>query len=81
MHTDTTLQEIPTHVPGLDQWLTINDVCGLLRKSRPGLYRLMNSDPTFPRRLKDGEARTARAFFVATEIASWQQCKLQARVA
>lgn len=81
MHNSTTLREIPTHVPGLAQLLTVSDVCGLLRKSRGGLYRLMNADPTFPRPLKDGEARTARAFFVATEIAGWQQCKLQARAA
>ncbi|NMY56886.1 transcriptional regulator [Pseudomonas sp. WS 5051] len=81
MQNNTILQNIQAHVPGLAQLLTISDVCGLLRKSRGGLYRLMDTDPAFPRPLKDGEARSARAFFVASEIASWQQNKLQARAA
>jgi len=81
MQNNTTVHEIQSHISGLAQLLTVNDVCGLLRKSRGSIYRLINTDPTFPRPLKDGEARTSRTYFVATELARWQQCKLQARAA
>ncbi|MCY1295660.1 hypothetical protein D9M70_450110 [compost metagenome] len=62
-----------------EQWLSFNEVCGLMRKSRSGLYKLMASDPAFPKPVKDGEARSARAFFVASEIASYQEAKLAGR--
>lgn len=75
----TTLQNFSSQASRLAQLLTFGEVCSLLRKSRNGLYKLMASDPTFPRSIKDGEARSARAFFVADEIAAWQQAKLAAR--
>ncbi|RRW47249.1 AlpA family phage regulatory protein [Pseudomonas luteola] len=75
----TTLQDIQRQAAQLSQLLTFTEVCGLLRKSRSGVYKLMASDPSFPRTVKDGEARSARAFFVASEIAAWQQSKLAAR--
>lgn len=73
------LQDIQRQASGLAQLLTFSEVCNLLRKSRSGVYKLIASDPTFPRSIKDGEARSARAFFVASEIAAWQQAKLAAR--
>ncbi len=75
----TTLQDLQNQASRLAQLLTFSDVCSLLRKSRSGVYKLMASDPTFPRSIKDGDARSARAFFVASEIAAWQQSKLDAR--
>lgn len=41
----------------------------------------MDSDPVFPKPIKDGEARSARAFFVASEIATYQEAKLSGRAA
>lgn len=74
-----TLQDIQRQASSLSQLLTFGEVCSLMRKSRSGLYKLMASDPSFPKPVKDGEARSARAFFVATEIAVYQDTKLQAR--
>lgn len=81
MPTAATLQFLQSQAAGLSQLLTFSEVCSLMRKSRSGLYKLMAADPTFPRIIKDGDARSARAFFVAEEVATWQQAKLQARAA
>lgn len=94
MHTDT-LQDLSHNAAGAaaiqaagrgiktgtlpEQWLTFSEVCSLMRKSRSGLYKLMASDPTFPKPVKDGSARSARTFFVATEIATYQDAKLAER--
>lgn len=61
------------------QYLTFNEVCSLYRKSRSGLYKLMVADATFPKPIKEGDARSARSYFVASEIASHQKAKLAAR--
>ena len=53
MHTDT-LQDIHRQAASLAQLLTFGEVCSLLRKSRSGLYKLMASDPNFPKPVKDG---------------------------
>jgi prophage regulatory protein len=68
MHTDTPIQ-----------MLSLAETCKLLCKSRSGLYKLMASDITFPRPIKDGLARQARVVFVSSELAAWQQSKLTAR--
>lgn len=80
MHTNT-LQNLQCQATGLAQLLAFSEVCSLLRKSRSGLYKLMASDPTFPRIIKNGDARSARAFFVASEIATWQQSVIDSREA
>lgn len=72
-------QDLQRQVSSLSQLLTFSEVCSLMRKSRSGLYKLMGNDPSFPKPVKDGEARSARAFFVAAEIAAYQDAKLQAR--
>lgn len=51
-----TLQHQP-HL--LCQRLTFSEVCNLMRKSRSGMYKLMADDPTFPKPVKDGDARQA----------------------
>ncbi|MNE90771.1 hypothetical protein D3C80_1883160 [compost metagenome] len=75
----TTQQYIPNQAPSLAQLLTFSEVCELLRKSRSGVYKLMSADPSFPAPIKDGQARSARAFFVAGELANWQASKLALR--
>ncbi len=79
MHTTTPMQDPQRQTAGLAQLLTFSEVCSLLRKSRSGLYKLMASDPNFPKPVKDGSARSARTFFVATEIAAYQDAKLAER--
>lgn len=79
MHTTTSLQDLPRQATGLAQLMTFGEVCSLMRKSRSGLYKLMASDSTFPKPVKDGAARSSRAFFVASEIATYQDAKLAGR--
>lgn len=69
MHTDTPIQ-----------MLSLAETCKLLCKSRSGLYKLMASDTSFPRPIKDGSARQARVAFVSSELALWQKSKLAARI-
>lgn len=68
MHTETPIQ-----------MLSLAETCKLLCKSRSGLYKLMASDASFPRPIKDGTARQARVVFVSSELAFWQKSKLDAR--
>ena len=75
----STLQDHPGRPSAPAQLLTFTEVCNLLKKSRSGIYKLMAADPTFPRPIKDGKARSARTFFVASEFAAWQQSKIEAR--
>ncbi|MNC33341.1 Prophage CP4-57 regulatory protein (AlpA) [compost metagenome] len=70
MHTETPIQ-----------MLSLAETCKLLCKSRSGLYKLMASDTSFPRPIKDGTARQARVVFVSSELAVWQKSKLAARTA
>jgi prophage regulatory protein len=81
MHTTTPANATLHQTSRLQQLLSFNEVCSLMRKSRSGLYKLMGSDHTFPRPVKDGAARSARAFFAASEIAAYQEAKLAGRVA
>lgn len=76
-----TLQIDQRHPANPAQMLTFGEVCSLMRKSRSGLYKLMASDSTFPKPVKDGAARSSRAFFVASEIATYQDAKLAGRAA
>lgn len=75
------LQDTQNQASRLAQLLTFSEVCSLLRKSRSGIYKLMAADPSFPLPIKDGAARSARAFFVASEIAAYQDAKLAGRAA
>lgn len=65
---------------GLEQQISFDEVCRLLCKSRSGIYKLMAADSTFPTPFKSGNARSARVFFVASEIAEWQKTKLATRI-
>lgn len=77
--TNSSLQDTQNQASRLAQLLTFSEVCSLLRKSRSGIYKLMAADPSFPLPVKDGTARSARAFFVASEIAAYQNTKLAGR--
>lgn len=58
------------------QMMTFEEVCSLLRKSRSGLYKLIAKDTSFPKPVKDGEARQSRTFFADAEISAWQEARL-----
>lgn len=74
-----TPQDLHRQASALAQLMTLSEVCSLLRKSRSGLYKLMAADKSFPKPVKDSQARSARAYFASDEIAAWQQSKLAAR--
>ncbi|MFP6800032.1 MAG: transcriptional regulator [Pseudomonas sp.] len=56
--------------PALCQWLDV---------TRSGLAKLKAKDLTFPKPIKDGEARQAAAYYVVSEIETWLQSKIDAR--
>ena len=54
-------------------------LCVWLDLSRSGLNKLRKKDPTFPKPIKDGEARQAAAFYVFAEVEAWLQAKIAER--
>jgi prophage regulatory protein len=56
--------------PALCQWLDV---------TRSGLAKLKAKDLTFPKPIKDGDARQAAAYYVVSEIETWLQSKIAAR--
>lgn len=54
-------------------------LCNKLDLSRSGLDKLRKKDPTFPKPIKDGEARQAAAFYVVAEVDAWIKAKIEAR--
>ncbi|MDX1368252.1 transcriptional regulator [Pseudomonas sp.] len=54
-------------------------LCVWLDLSRSGLDKLRKKDPTFPKPIKDGDARQAAAFYVFAEIEVWLQTKIAGR--
>ncbi len=56
--------------PALCQWLDV---------TRSGLAKLKAKDLTFPKPIKDGDARQAAAYYVVSEIEAWLQSKIAAR--
>lgn len=54
-------------------------LCEWLDLSRSGLDKLRKKDATFPRPIKDSDARQAAAFYVVSEVQSWLQAKIEAR--
>lgn len=59
--------------------LSVSDVLKKLRISRTSLHRLREKDKLFPLPIKDGDARTARTYFVQHEIEEWIQRKMDSR--
>lgn len=54
-------------------------LCERLDLTRSGLAKLRKKDPTFPKPIKDGDARQAAAYYVTAEVDAWLQSKIQAR--
>jgi predicted DNA-binding transcriptional regulator AlpA len=49
--------------------------CQLLDISRDGLKNLIDKDPTFPRRIKEGEARQSPVYFDYSDLMKWHESK------
>lgn len=63
-----------------DKWLISQpDLIEKLGLSRAKFYRLKESDPTFPRPLKDGNSRQAAAHYVVCEVVEWLECRISER--
>lgn len=54
-------------------------LCVWLDLSRSGLDKLRKKDLTFPKPIKDGNARQAAAFYVVAEVEAWLHAKIAAR--
>lgn len=50
-----------------------------LGMTRSGLDKLRKKDPTFPKPLKDGDARQTATFYVVAEVEEWLKAKIAAR--
>lgn len=47
--------------------------------SRAKFYRLRESDPTFPKPIKDGHTRQASAHYIVEEVEQWIEARKAAR--
>lgn len=54
-------------------------LCTWLDLTRSGLDKLRKKDPSFPKPLKDGDARQAAAYYVVAEVEAWLESKIAAR--
>ena len=63
----------------LPELLTMNEVAGLLRRTRSGVDKLRARDPSFPKPLKDGDDRRSRIWFVRQEIEAYLAARLNSR--
>lgn len=72
MHTHTKTPSFCASVVQINtSLLTFAEVCSALRRSRATIYKMMAKDSTFPRPIKDGDSRQARAYFDAGELQTW----------
>lgn len=59
--------------------ITMTELAAMLRRTRSGVDKLRQRDPSFPKPLKDGIDRRSRIYFVRQEVEAYLQAKLQAR--
>ena len=53
--------------------LKYNDVCTLLNVSRDYLRKIIASDESFPKALKNGNSRQSSVYFDTEELEAWYQ--------
>ncbi|MFW1807137.1 hypothetical protein [Acinetobacter ursingii] len=53
--------------------LTKNEVCKMLSVARDKLSKMEKDDPTFPRSMKDGDARQSAVYYDYNEIMDWYE--------
>ena len=63
-------------IGGLIRQKNLREQLGL---SHSGFFNLRKKDPSFPKPLKDGEARQAATYYVVAEVQAWLRSKIEAR--
>jgi prophage regulatory protein len=67
-------------IPSIERILIgTREVMQMLGVGRTTLHRLRQTDPTFPKPIKDGPHRQAHAYFVKSEIEAWVKFKADTR--
>lgn len=55
--------------------LRLKDVCELIKTSRSNVYKMIESDPSFPKKIKFSNSKQAAVYFEKEEIESWVKSK------
>lgn len=69
---------MPTH-PHKKYLISHNSLQRCFDKSRSGLEKLRETDPSFPRPIKFGQSKQAAIYFVVAEVEVWLDNKIQER--
>jgi len=75
----TPYQTGPARTPGFPELWTMAEVAQAMRRTRSGVDKLRQRDPSFPKPLKDGDDRRSRIYFVRQEIEAYLSARLDAR--
>ncbi|ALV76698.1 MULTISPECIES: helix-turn-helix transcriptional regulator [Pseudomonas] len=69
---------MPTHAPK-KYLISHASLQHCFDKSRSGLEKLRESDPSFPRPIKFGPSKQAGVYFVVAEVEAWLESKISER--
>lgn len=75
----TPYQTGAVRTPGFPELWTMAEVAQAMRRTRSGVDKLRQRDPSFPKPLKDGDDRRSRIYFVRQEIEAYLSARLDAR--
>lgn len=70
--------QMPTHAPK-KYLISHASLQHCFDKSRSGLEKLRESDPSFPRPIKFGPSKQAGVYFVVAEVEAWLESKISER--
>lgn len=73
------MQTQAQHTPQTKGRIRQPKLCIWLDVSRSGLEKLRKSDPTFPKPIKEGDARQAAAYYIVAEVEAWLESRIAAR--
>ena len=69
---------MPTHAPK-KYLISHTSLQQCFDKSRSGLEKLRENDPSFPRPIKFGSSKQAGVYFVVAEVEAWLESKISER--
>ena len=69
---------MPTHAPK-KYLISHTSLQQCFDKSRSGLEKLRENDPSFPRPIKFGSTKQAGVYFVVAEVEAWLERKISER--
>lgn len=69
---------MPTHAPK-KYLISHTSLQHCFDKSRSGLEKLRETDPSFPRPIKFGPSKQAGVYFVVAEVEAWLESKISER--